>query len=309
MNQPIRNAMTVDVEEHFQVQAFAGCIGRDLWAGIASRVEGNVDRILEQFAALRITATFFTLGWIAERHRSMVRRIVAAGHELASHGYDHTRADEQDPECFRADISRTRQLLEDIGGVQVQGYRAATFSIGERNQWAYRVLAEAGYRYSSSVNPIRHDLYGMPHAPREPHRPASHPVWEIPVTTFRACGRNWPCSGGGYFRLLPYDVFRRGLIYVTRREHRPGIFYFHPWEIDPKQPRVLGCGWKSSMRHYTNLSRMTGRLDRLLRDFSWDRMDRVFADVINPAEELSRYTSRMIVGSDCQSHVGSTETA
>jgi polysaccharide deacetylase family protein (PEP-CTERM system associated) len=284
MTLPIRNAMTVDVEEHFQVQAFAHCIARDGWERIASRVEGNVDRILEQFASMGITATFFTLGWIAERHKPMVRRIVAAGHELASHGYDHTRADAQDPASFGDDISSTRQMLEDIGGVGVHGYRAATFSIGARNQWAYRVLAKAGYRYSSSVNPIRHDLYGMPHASREPYQPDNVSVWEFPVTTVRACGHNWPCSGGGYFRLLPYDMFRRGLRHVNRHEQRSGIFYFHPWEIDPDQPRIPDCGWKPRIRHYTNLSRMTGRLDRLLHDFSWGRMDRVFADVLNSSD-------------------------
>ncbi len=277
MNSPVRNAMTVDVEDYFQVQAFARCIGRAQWDGFASRVEANVDAILEHFAAARVTATFFTLGWIAERHPIMVRRIVAAGHELASHGYDHTRADAQTPANFRADVRRTRRLLEDIGGEPVRGYRAATFSIGARNQWAFGVLEEAGYAYSSSVNPIRHDLYGMPDAPRVPFRPDGGTLWEIPLTTVRACGRNWPCSGGGYFRLLPYGLFRRGLELVNQRERRPGIFYFHPWEIDPAQPRVAGCGWKSRFRHYTNLSRMAGKLDLLLRDFAWDRMDRVFA--------------------------------
>ncbi|MEJ0015017.1 MAG: XrtA system polysaccharide deacetylase [Acetobacteraceae bacterium] len=277
MTASVRNAMTVDVEDYFQVQAFADCIDRSTWHGIAPRVEANVDRILTQFAAAGVTGTFFTLGWIAERNKPMVRRIVDAGHELASHGYDHTRADAQDPVRFREDIRRTRLLLEDIGGVPVQGYRAATFSIGARNQWAYGVLEEEGYRYSSSLNPIRHDLYGMPNAPRTPFQPEDGALWEIPMTTLRAFGRNWPCSGGGFFRLLPYGVFRGGLALVNRQERRPGIFYFHPWEVDPHQPRISDCGWKSRFRHYTNLSRMTARLDRLLRDFAWDRMDRVFA--------------------------------
>jgi len=282
MNRPIRNAMTVDVEDYFQVQAFAGCIDRADWDGIDPRVEQNVDRILAQFAAAGVSATFFTLGWIADRHPAMVRRIVAAGHELASHGHDHTRADAQTPEAFRADVRRTRSLLEDIGGVPVHGYRAATFSIGASNQWAFGVLEEAGYTYSSSVNPISHDLYGMPGAPRVPFRPDGGTLWEIPMTTVRAFGRNWPCSGGGYFRLLPYGLYRRGLALVNRREQRPGVFYFHPWEIDADQPRVADCGWKSRFRHYTNISRMGGRLDRLLRDFSWDRMDRAFADQLAP---------------------------
>ena len=283
MNPPVRNAMTVDVEDYFQVQAFADSIDRAAWHRIAPRVEANVDRILEQFASARVSATFFTLGWIAERHKPMVRRIVAAGHELASHGYDHTRADAQDPPTFGTDVSRTRLLLEDIGGVAVHGYRAATFSIGARNPWAFRLLEDAGYTYSSSVNPIRHDLYGMPDAPRVPFRPEGGALWEIPMTTLRAFGRNWPCSGGGYFRLLPYSVFRQGLRLVNQREGRPGVFYFHPWEVDPNQPRVADCSWKSRFRHYTNLSRMTARLDRLLRDFVWDRMDRVFADQLEHA--------------------------
>jgi polysaccharide deacetylase family protein (PEP-CTERM system associated) len=256
-------------------------VRRSEWDGFASRVEANTDRILAQFERAGVHATFFTLGWVAERHPALVRRIVAAGHELASHGWDHTRADTQDPETFRADIVRTRALLEDTGGVPVAGYRAATFSIGTRNLWAFRVLEEAGYRYSSSINPIAHDLYGMPGAPRVPFRPGDGALWEIPMTTVRAFGRNWPCSGGGYFRLLPDLLYRTGLERVNRREDRPGIFYFHPWEIDPGQPRIVGCGWKSRVRHYTNLSRMAPALDRLLRDFRWDRMDRAFADVLD----------------------------
>jgi polysaccharide deacetylase family protein (PEP-CTERM system associated) len=281
MRQMMRNAMTVDVEDYFQVQAFAGCIDRDAWDGFAPRVEANVDRILGQFAAADVSATFFTLGWIAERHPPMIRRIVAEGHELASHGYDHRRADAQDRPTFLADATRTRQLLEDIGGVAVRGYRAATFSIGARNPWAFKVLEDAGYTYSSSVNPIRHDLYGMPDAPRTPYRPDGGALWEIPLTTLRAFGRNWPCSGGGYFRLLPYSIFQHAFSAVNRQ--RSGVFYFHPWEVDPDQPRIAGCGWKSRFRHYTNLSRMAGRLDRLLHDFAWDRMDRVFADTLGAA--------------------------
>jgi polysaccharide deacetylase family protein (PEP-CTERM system associated) len=277
---PIVNAMTVDVEDYFQVQAFAHRVDRADWDNFPRRVEANVDRILEQFARAHMNATFFTLGWIAERHPAMVRRIVASGHELASHGWDHTRADSQDPEAFRQDVQRTRALLEDIGGVAVTGYRAATFSIGAGNLWAFGVLRDAGYRYSSSVNPIAHDLYGMPNAPREPFQPDGDGFWEIPMTTVRALGRNWPCSGGGYFRLLPSTLYRAGLARVNRTEGRPGIFYFHPWEIDPQQPRITEVGWKSRLRHYTNLSRMAARLDQVLAAFAWDRMDRVFADLL-----------------------------
>jgi polysaccharide deacetylase family protein (PEP-CTERM system associated) len=274
------NAMTVDVEDWFQVQAFAHCIPRADWDDRERRVEANVDRILALFDAARVRATFFTLGWIAERQPAMVRRIVAAGHELASHGWEHIRADTQDPATFRADVVRTRLTLEDIGGVPVTGYRAATFSINARNQWTFGVLRDAGYTYSSSINPIRHDLYGMPDAPRTPFRPEGGALWEIPMTTVAAFGRNWPCAGGGFFRLLPYLVYRSGLAAVNRREQMAGIFYFHPWEIDPGQPRVADCGWKSRVRHYTNLSRMQGKLERVLRDFAWDRMDRVFGDLM-----------------------------
>ena len=276
---PVVNAMTVDVEDWFQVQAFAHRIARADWDGCARRVEANVDRILGIFDAANVRATFFTLGWIAERHPAMVRRMVAAGHELASHGWEHIRAHTQDPATFRADAERTRLTLEDIGGVPVAGYRAATFSIGKTNQWAFHVLRDAGYTYSSSINPIRHDLYGMPDAPRTPYQPEGGPLWEIPMTTVAAFGRNWACSGGGFFRLLPYGVYRRGLASVNRRERLAGIFYFHPWEIDPDQPRVSGCGWKSRLRHYTNLSRMQAKLERVLREFAWDRMDHVFADL------------------------------
>jgi polysaccharide deacetylase family protein (PEP-CTERM system associated) len=199
---------------------------------------------------------------------------------LASHGWDHTRADAQDPDRFRADVGRTKALLEDTGGVAVMGYRAATFSIGTQNMWAYAVLRQEGYRYSSSINPIRHDLYGMPNAPRMPFRPDSRGVIEIPMTTLRLLGHNLPCSGGGYFRLLPKVFHRAGLNWVNFREKRPGIFYFHPWEIDPFQPRIPLTAWKARLRHYTNLSRMQAALERLLRDFAWDRMDRVYATIL-----------------------------
>jgi polysaccharide deacetylase family protein (PEP-CTERM system associated) len=279
----MRNAMTVDVEDYFQVQAFAHCIDRGAWDAFPRRVDLNTNRVLDLFAARGVTATFFTLGWVAERFPDLVRRIVAEGHELASHGWDHTRVDAQAPAAFREDVRRTRAVLEDAGGVRVRGYRAATFSMGVRTPWAHAVLLEEGYGYSSSINPIRHDLYGMPDAPRVPFRPDADGVVEIPMTTVRLLGRNWPCAGGGYFRLLPVWLYRSGLVRVNRRERQPGIFYFHPWEVDPGQPRVAGAGWKSRLRHYTNLSRMAGDLDGLLRDFAWDRMDRVFAPVLDEA--------------------------
>jgi len=289
---PIVNAMSVDVEDWFQVQAFAHCIGRAGWDAREARVEANIDRILALFDAAGVHATFFTLGWIAQRHPAMVRRIVAGGHELASHGWEHIRAHTQDAATFRADVARTRLTLEDIGGVPVTGYRAATFSIGARNLWAFRVLEETGHSYSSSINPIRHDLYGMPDAPRSPFQPQGGALWEIPMTTVAAFGRNWPCSGGGFFRMLPYGLYRRGLATVNANDRMPGLFYFHPWEVDPGQPRVTGAGWKSRVRHYTNLARMHGKLQRVLRDFAWDRMDRVFAALLSQDPALPQHEGR-----------------
>lgn len=283
----ICNAMTVDVEDYFQAQAFENVIDRKDWDGFPHRVDLNTNRILELFDAAGVKATFFTLGWVAQRFPALVRRIVANGHELASYGWDHTRADRQEPETFRADIRRARALLEDVGGVQVTGYRAATFSIGLRNLWTFPILRQEGYVYSSSVNPILHDLYGMPDAPRVPFRPDIDGVIEIPMTTVRLMGRNWPCSGGGYFRLLPTALYRAGLRRVNRHDQQPGVFYFHPWEIDTDQPRILSAGWRSRLRHYTNLSRMAGGVEDLLREFAWDRMDRVFAPVLAGADAVA----------------------
>jgi len=274
---PIVNAMSVDVEDYFQVQAFARVVSPAQWDGFDCRVEANVERILAQFAATGAKGTFFTLGWIAERYPAMVRRIVAAGHELASHGFGHQPVYTLTEHGFREDVRRTRGLLQEIGGVAVRGYRAPTFSMGARTPWAHDVLEDEGYLYSSSIFPIQHDLYGDPHAPRFPHRSAGTGLWEIPMTTVRIGGRNLPCAGGGYFRLLPYRLFRSGVRRLNRGEHRPAVFYFHPWEIDPAQPRVSGVTRLARFRHYVNLGAMSGRLDRLLLDFRWDRIDQVFA--------------------------------
>lgn len=281
-----RNALTVDVEEHFQVEAFAGVIARDRWPALPSRVEANTGRLLDLFARAGVRATFFTLSWVAERHPALIRRIVAQGHELASHGHGHARVPTLGPEGFRADIRRARQVLEDIGGVAVLGYRAPTFSIGPDTPWAYDLLAEEGYRYSSSIYPIRHDLYGAPDAPLTPFHPDGRPILEIPMTATPLLGRNLPCAGGGFFRLLPYPVFRLGLARVNRGG-RAGIFYTHPWEVDPGQPRVAGAGRLSRFRHYLNLSATTGRLERLLAEFAWDRMDNVFAPALAEAPDAA----------------------
>lgn len=271
------NAMTVDVEDYFQVQAFENHIRRADWDGFAPRVERNTEAVLDLFADCGARATFFTLGWVAERYPALIRRIVAEGHELASHGYAHIRATDQDRDAFRADVRRTRALLEDTAGVPVTGYRAASFSIGAGNLWTLEVLREEGYRYSSSIYPVRHDHYGMPEAPRFAWHPAgADGVIEFPVTTVRLWGRNLPCGGGGYFRLLPYALSRWAMRRVNARDGAPCIFYFHPWEIDPDQPRQPDLPLKTRGRHYTNLRRMKGKLRAALGDFAWDRMDRVF---------------------------------
>jgi polysaccharide deacetylase family protein (PEP-CTERM system associated) len=276
--EPLINVMSVDVEDYFQVGAFEHTIRREDWSGWPCRVEANVERILAMFARHGIQATFFTLGWIAERHPGVVRAIVAGGHELASHGYGHQRASALDREQFRQDVSRAKGLLEDLGGVSVAGYRAPSFSIGRDNLWALDILAETGHRYSSSIYPIAHDHYGMPEAPRFPYRPEHCPsLLEMPPTTVSLRGRNLPAAGGGYFRLLPYAASRWLIGRVNRRERRSVMFYFHPWEIDPGQPRVVGAPLKSRLRHYVNLDRMEDKLDRLCRDFRWGRADRVHA--------------------------------
>jgi polysaccharide deacetylase family protein (PEP-CTERM system associated) len=271
-----RNALTVDVEEHFQVAAFEKTISRNRWTEHASRVEANTDRVLGLLASSGVHGTFFVLGWVAERYPALIRRIVADGHELASHGHDHRRVYEFTPAEFRDDVIGTKRLLEDIGGVEVRGYRAPSYSIGERNLWALDILQETGHCYSSSIYPIRHDLYGMPGAPRFPFRLRPGAILEIPVTTVMLGGRTFPCGGGGYFRLLPYGVFRMALRRVNQRDRQPGLFYFHPWELDPGQPRVAGAPLKSRFRHYVNLGIMRERMERLLADFHWGRMDEVF---------------------------------
>jgi len=274
------NALTVDVEDYFQVEAFAGVIDRRDWECQPRRVARNTDRLLDIFGESGVTATFFMLGWVAQRHPELVRRIVGEGHELASHGSDHYRADQQPRDEFRTDVRRCKALLEDIGGVSVLGYRAPTFSIGSRNPWVHATLAEEGYRYSSSVYPIAHDLYGVPDAPRHPFCPQPGFI-EIPLTTVRICGRNLPTAGGGYFRLLPYRLTRWALRRARKDLRTPSVFYIHPWEIDPGQPRQSQAPRLSRFRHYLNLGRTEGRLRRLLRDFSWARMDRVFLDPAN----------------------------
>ena len=270
------NAMTVDVEDYFQVEALSACFPRQHWDEVACRVEGNVDRLLTLFEATGVHATFFVLGWVAERYPGLIRRIVAGGHEIGSHGCTHVRADQQQRDEFKNDIRKSKQLLEDLAGRPVRGYRAPSFSIGRSNLWAFEALESEGYAYSSSVYPIRHDLYGLPEAPRFPFHPGDGGFLEIPMTTAVRFWCNLPCAGGGYFRLLPYALSRSNLRRVNAVDGRPCVFYFHPWEIDPEQPRQSGISWRTRVRHYTNLSRMERRLKRLLADFAWSRMDHVF---------------------------------
>lgn len=269
------NALTVDVEDYFQVSALAPHFSPDGWDGVPCRVESNVDRLLTLFAHHDARATFFTLGWVAERYPQLVRRIAAAGHEVASHGHGHQRASDQTPGAFLADIRLAKAILEDITGQPVAGYRAPSFSIDRSNPWAHDCIAEAGYRYSSSVYPVKHDHYGIPDAPRFPYRLANG-LLEIPITTARLAGRNFPAGGGGYFRFLPYGLSRWQIERVNRVDRQPAIFYFHPWEVDPDQPRVGGTSAKTRFRHYVNLHRTEARLARLLQDFAWDRADVVF---------------------------------
>ena len=270
----VTNALTIDVEDYFQVSAFAPHIPRSEWPVRECRVERNVDRILGMLDQHGTKATFFALGWIAERYPEMIRRIVSEGHELASHGYGHERASEQTAAAFFADINLAKMILEDLAGQEVKGYRAPSFSIGQQNLWAFDCLERAGYLYSSSIYPIRHDHYGMPDAPRHAH--AIGGLLEIPATTLRFLNRNWPASGGGYFRLMPYGLSRWMLRRVNHADQLAAVFYFHPWEIDVDQPRIPGISAKTRFRHYVNIHRMEARLNRLLGDFQWGRMDHLF---------------------------------
>jgi len=268
------NGLSVDVEDWFQVGAFENVIDRTSWDSLTDRVERNVEQILDLFAACEVHGTFFTLGWVAERHGPLMRKIVDAGHELASHGWDHARVFTLGKEAFARDVERARKVLEDASGVAITGYRAPSFSIDQRTPWAYAVLAEQGYSYSSSVAPITHDHYGWRNAPRFAFRPlASSALVEIPVTTAQFAGKRLAAGGGGFFRVLPYAFSRWAIRQVNSQDQRPAVFYFHPWEIDPAQPRVAGAPLRSKLRHYTNLDVMAEKLEQLIREFEWGRMD------------------------------------
>jgi polysaccharide deacetylase family protein (PEP-CTERM system associated) len=281
------NGLSVDVEDWFQVGAFEKVIDRDDWNGLVRRVERNCDAILQLFDDAGVKGTFFTLGWVAERHPALMRRIAAQGHEIASHGWDHERVFRLGRTNFSADIARARKVIEDASGCAVAGYRAPSFSIDARTPWAFEVLAEHGYAYSSSVAPIAHDHYGWREAPRFAFRPiVGSDLVEIPVTTAQFAGRRLAAGGGGFFRVLPYHFSRWAIRQVNREDERPAVFYFHPWEIDPGQPRVAGASMRSRLRHYTNLGVMGEKLARLVGEFRWGRMDELAAREAPRAEPL-----------------------
>ena len=274
----MRNALSVDVEDWFQVGAFETVIARGEWETLPSRVERNCERVLALFDEAGVKATFFTLGWIAARHPRLIRRIAEAGHEVASHGWDHARVFTLDEARFREDLEQARAAIEEAAGSRVAGYRAPSFSIDQRTPWAHPLLAELGYDYSSSVAPIRHDHYGWPESPRFAWRPVSgSDLIELPVTTVNVGPLRLAAGGGGFFRLLPYAFSSWAVRRVNVAEGRPAIFYFHPWDIDADQPRVASAPLKSRLRHYTRLAAMEPKLRKLLRDHQWCRTDEVVA--------------------------------
>lgn len=275
-NKIIKNAFTVDVEDYFQVSAFSPYVKRSEWNLYECRIEENIDKIINILDISGTKATFFTLGWIAERYPQIVRKIVQEGHELASHGYGHERAFDLSELEFLSDLQSSKKILEDISGVEVKGYRAPSFSISKNNLWAFDCLLASGYKYSSSIYPIKHDHYGIPDAPRFPYSVRDGLV-EIPITTLRLFGKNYPSSGGGYFRLLPYFLSKIMIDKVISTDMQSAIFYFHPWEIDFKQPKIAGINFKTKFRHYVNINKMEGKIKRLLSDFKWDRVDKVFS--------------------------------
>tara|TARA_Y100001956_G_scaffold15871_1_gene15298 strand:+ start:1318 stop:2157 length:840 start_codon:yes stop_codon:yes gene_type:complete len=265
------NAMTVDVEDYFQVSAFEGVVDKKDWDSISLRVGDNTHRLLDLFAANNVKSTFFTLGWVAQRCPDVIKRIVSEGHELASHGLAHQRATTMGEQELYDDIKQSKGILEDIGGVALKGYRAPSFSINDSNTWAYDILKDLGFVYSSSTYPINHDLYGVPEWPRFKYE-RENGLIEIPIPTIRKKGVNVGIGGGGYFRLYPYWLSKRRITEFMKAENAPYSFYFHPWEIDAQQPRFENAPWKSKARHYINLSKMEGKVEKLLSDFNWVSM-------------------------------------
>ena len=266
--------LSVDVEDYFHVEAFAGVVSRDDWETFSSRVRPNTERVLRIFEEHGCRGTFFVLGWVAERDPKLIREIAEAGHEIACHSYSHRRVSALSPEEFRQDLRRARAAIEGAAGVSVQGYRAPTFSIGPKNLWALEILSEEGFLYDSSIFPIRHDLYGFPGSPRFAYGVASRtgkPLFEVPMTTVQTLGATWPVGGGGYLRLLPMSYTRWAIGRVHKADRQPFVLYLHPWELDPDQPRIA-AKWRSRFRHYTGLTLMEPRLKELLSSGNFVRM-------------------------------------
>jgi len=285
----IQNALTVDVEDYFQVSAFAKSINKDDWDNFPLRVEKNTQRLMDIFDEAGVKATFFVLGWVADRNRALIREIAQRGHEVASHGYSHQLIYNQSQEVFREETVRSKQLLEDIIQAPVRGYRAASYSITKKSLWALDILAEAGFDYDSSIFPVRHDRYGIPDAEEVPHilkTPQGHSLVEFPLSTAKIFNYKLPIAGGGYFRLYPYVVTRAGLRQVNSRR-QPFIFYLHPWEIDPEQPNIE-AGWFSRFRHYNNLEKCESRLQRLMKDFQFGTVWQVL-DSLSLVESSSNH--------------------
>jgi polysaccharide deacetylase family protein (PEP-CTERM system associated) len=280
MANEIRNAMTVDVEDYFHVAALADVIRQDAWSSMEYRAEASTHRLLDLFAEKGVAATFFILGWVAKRSPGLVRDIQKAGHEVACHGMSHQLVYEQTEREFEAETRDSKALLEDIIGAQVYGYRAASWSITKRSLWALDVVHSAGFAYDSSVFPVRHDRYGIPDAPRRPgviRTPEGKELVEFPPSTASFMGVRIPVAGGGYFRLLPYWITRCGLTQINRDDKQSFIFYLHPWEVDPEQPRIK-AGWLSQFRHYTNLAKTHERLTRLVNEFRFTTVRNVLTD-------------------------------
>lgn len=275
MKSKTANVMTVDVEDYFHVSAFDSVINKGDWKSLPLRVEKNTYRLLELFDSYNAKATFFTLGWVAEQSPSLMKDIVSNGHELASHGYAHQRLSTMSRSEVFEDIKKSKEILEDISSTKIVGYRAPSFSINETNEWVYEILTELGFLYSSSTYPIEHDLYGVPDWPRFKYL-REEGIQEIPIPTLRKSNKNTGIGGGGYFRLYPYWMSKRRIESFIADEKQPYSFYFHPWEIDPEQPRIKEASFKSKVRHYINLSRMEDKIIKLLQDYQWSTMKEVY---------------------------------
>jgi len=269
--------MTVDVEDYFQVSAFDPYISRANWKNISGRVEKSTDRLLELFDHHDVTATFFTLGWVAQNYPALVRRIIDQGHDLASHGMDHQRVTSLKREEFSEDVYQSKMILEQVSGTEITGYRAPSYSFSSDTDWAHAVLHENGYRYSSSIAPIKHYFYGISNAPRFSHSHADGQIVEFPITTTRVFNKNYPCGGGGWFRLYPYRLSRWAINRVNKQDNEPAIFYIHPWELDHEQPRVKNLSYATHFRHYQNLRNTEQKLTRLLQDYTWCSIPEAFA--------------------------------